>query len=81
MSNYISISGPFASGLRPKSFFSETKEIYRSKLMNSEAGVKAPKSKYHFESSEKGSENPVYNEFMVMAPWILAGSVLLLSFF
>lgn len=80
MSNYISISGPFGSGLKPKSFFAETKNLYRSRLMQSELGVKAKHSKYTFNKKEE-INNPYMQELLLMAPWIIAGSLLLVSIF
>jgi hypothetical protein len=80
MSNYINISGPFGSGLKPKSFFSETKNLQRSKLLQSDSTVKAKYSKYFFKNEESVSD-PYLRELSIMAPWILLGAVLLVSIF
>lgn len=80
MSNYINISGPFGSGLKPKSFFSETKNMYRSKLIQSDSTIKAKYSKYLFKNDETVAD-PYMREISIMAPWILLGAVLLVSVF
>ena len=78
MSNYISISGPMSYGLKPKSFFAETKDLYRSRLMYSESGIKARLSKYTSPGKSK-EVNPYTRELAIMAPWIIAGAALLMS--
>ena len=80
MSSYINISGPFGSGLKPKSFFSETKNLQRNKLMQSDFRVKAQHSKYIFKN-EEGVDNPYLKELKLIAPWILMGAILLVSVF
>ncbi|MBK9256448.1 MAG: hypothetical protein IPM42_13255 [Saprospiraceae bacterium] len=80
MSNYINISGPFGTGLKPKSFFSETKDLHRTKLMSSDSRVKAKYTKY-IVKDEVTSSNPHLKELQIIAPWILMGALLLVSVF
>ncbi|MBK9150876.1 MAG: hypothetical protein IPM26_07690 [Saprospiraceae bacterium] len=72
MSNYISISGPFMNGVRPRSFFADTKDWYRSRLIQSEYGTKARQQRYT-PSNPKTGISPYQKELLAMAPWILIG--------
>ena len=80
MSNIINISGPFGSGLKPKSFFAETKDLYRSRLIQSDSKIKAKISRYTYKQEDTSSD-PYMKELSVMAPWILMGAILLVSVF
>ncbi|MBK9150875.1 MAG: hypothetical protein IPM26_07685 [Saprospiraceae bacterium] len=68
------------SGLKPKSFFAETKDWYRSRLVQSDSKIKAKNSRYTYRQ-EEGIKDPYLRELSVMAPWILLGAVLLVSVF
>ena len=77
MSNYISISGPYHNGMKPKSFFSATKDLYRSRLILSGNNTKARLSRYS--NPDSNSEISPYNkELFTMTPWIIAGASLLM---
>lgn len=65
-------------GLKPKSFFAETKDLYRNKLMHSESGIKARLSKYT-SVRNSGNMNPYTKELAIVIPWILAGASIILS--
>lgn len=80
MSNYISISGPFMNGVRPRSFFAETKDWYKSRLIQSEHGTKARQHRYSASISD-GGISPYQKELLAMAPWILSGFTLILWLF
>lgn len=80
MSNYINISGPFGSGLKPKSFFAETKDLYRSRLIQSDSQIKAKSSRYTYKQ-EDTIIDPYMKELSTIAPWILMGAAIVVSVF
>ena len=78
MTTLISLNGPFEMGLKPKSYFEATKEMSHAKLIRSSAMIKG-KTYDASHAKKSNTVTPFNKELMIVLPWVITGTVILMN--